>query len=167
MAVWLVRALDGADPPRAEGSRFVDVDTSLWWSAHTVRLAELGVTRGCGVEPLRFCPRGAVTRSQMAAFLVRAFELGEGPGAGFADVDPGSVFAGDIDALFAAGVTVGCGSEPLRFCPSDAVARAQTATFLHRSIALVEQPEQPDLTVSWQPPTTAAQTSPATRSTCC
>ena len=70
MAVWLVRVLDGADPARAGGSRFVDVDASLWWSAHTERLAEVGVTRGCRVEPLRFCPHGPVTRAQMAAFLV-------------------------------------------------------------------------------------------------
>lgn len=46
------------------------------------------VTRGCAVEPLRFCPDDSVTRGQMAAFLARAFELAAGPPSGFVDVHP-------------------------------------------------------------------------------
>jgi hypothetical protein len=49
---------------------------------------------------------------------------------GFSDVDPGSVHAAGIDAVAAAGVTVGCGGD--RFCPNDNVTRAQMATFMHR-----------------------------------
>ncbi|MDE0602684.1 MAG: fibronectin type III domain-containing protein, partial [bacterium] len=36
---------------------------------------------------------------------------------GFADVDAQNVHAADIDALYAAGITTGCSSRPLRFCP--------------------------------------------------
>ena len=56
--------------------------------------------------------------------------------AGFEDVDPAGVHASSIDALFAAGVTVGCSREPLRFCPAEAVTRAQMATFLARALGL-------------------------------
>ena len=32
VAVWIVRALDGADPPPVTESRFADVDDDEWWS---------------------------------------------------------------------------------------------------------------------------------------
>ena len=46
MAVWLVRILDGADPPAVGASRFVDVDASQWWAPYVERLAVLGCDRG-------------------------------------------------------------------------------------------------------------------------
>ena len=115
MAVWMVRVLDGADPAGSGSSRFADVDAGAWWAPFVERLAELGVTAGCATGPLRFCPDEAVTRGQMARFLVRAFGLEGGEPAGFVDAD-GSTHAGSIDALAAAGVTAGaalpirCGS---------------------------------------------------------
>lgn len=69
MAVWLVRALDGTDPVRIDPPRFADVDEDAWWAVHVERLADLGITRGCAVEPARFCPDSPVTRAQMATFL--------------------------------------------------------------------------------------------------
>ena len=39
-----------------------------------------------------------------------------------------------IDALFAAGITTGCGTDPLRFCANRAVTRAQMASFLIRAL---------------------------------
>ncbi|MYG98225.1 MAG: hypothetical protein F4144_02015 [Acidimicrobiaceae bacterium] len=50
VAVWLVRALDGGDPPPLDESRFTDVDDE-WWLPHVERLAQLGVTAGCRTEP--------------------------------------------------------------------------------------------------------------------
>ena len=98
------------------------------------RLADLGVTDGCATEPARFCPYETVTRARMASFLVRAFGLPVAPSAGFADVE-GGVHAANIDALAASGVTSGCRTEPLRYCPSRATTRAQMATFLVRALA--------------------------------
>ncbi len=133
MAVWLVRILEGGDPP-SKPSRFADIDDSRWWAGHVERLAELGVTAGCEVEPLRYCPDMTVTRAQMASFLTRAFDLPAGLGAGFADVASGNVHRANIDALASSGVTVGCRTEPLRFCPQSGTSRAQMATFLVRGI---------------------------------
>ena len=141
VAVWLVRVLDDGDPPAARGSEFADVDTGEWWAPFVARLAALNVTAGCGVDPLRFCPEDPVTRAQMASFLVRAFDLASGPPAGFEDVAPGGVHSGSIDALAVAGITAGCSSDPLGFCPGDPVTRGQMATFLARAEGLVSLPE--------------------------
>ena len=72
----------------------------------------------------------------MASFLARAFDLVEVEQlpAGFVDVDSWSVHAVSIDALFAAGITSGCGTDPLRYCPNTAVTRAQMASFLIRAL---------------------------------
>ena len=137
MAVWLVRVLDGADPDPAAAVRFSDVDASVWWSAHVERLAELGVTVGCG-DGSRFCPDDPVTRAQMAVFLVRAFDLEPAPSAGFADT-VGSWAEDQIDALYEAGVTVGCGVEPLRFCPEQATTRGEMTAFLNRARELEDR----------------------------
>ena len=139
MAVWLVRVLDGSDPGPVDASRFVDMDAELWWAPFVERLFALEVTVGCSTEPARFCPERDVTRAQMATFLKRAFDLEAAPSAGFTDVSGGS-HAANIDALAAAGITVGCSRDPLRYCPANSVTRAQMATFLARALGLIDLP---------------------------
>lgn len=146
MAVWLVRMLDGDDPDTGGTTRFADVAEDDRWAAHIERLAELRVTRGCLIGPARFCPERAVTRGQMAAFLVRGFQLPPGPDTGFEDVAPGNVFRADIDALAAAGITRGCAVAPARYCPDRAVTRAEMASFLHRARSRVQAPT---VHISW------------------
>ena len=138
MAVWLARAIGvGAAIEPAAASPFADVSDDEWWAPYVTRLASLGVTRGCDTEPARFCPRGTVTRAQMASFLSRAYRLrAGGEDAGFTDIE-GNVHAGDINALAAAGITVGCDTRPARYCPEEDVTRGQMATFLHRALDLL------------------------------
>ena len=70
MAAFLVRALSYTDSGR--GDLFVDDDDSIF-EADIDRLGTAGVTRGCNPPTNdRFCPKGNVTRGQMAAFLHRA-----------------------------------------------------------------------------------------------
>ena len=140
MAVWLVRAVDGKEPPAVSVSRFADVEAGHWWAPYVERLAELGITVGCETRPARFCPDDPVTRAQMATLLTLAFTLEEAPAAGFTDT-VGHSRAADIDALAAAGITSGCTADPLRYCPQKAVTRAQTATVLARALGLVPLPE--------------------------
>ena len=134
MAVWLIRALEGADPPQATDSRFADVPAGQWWAGHVELLARLEITGGCATDPLRYCPQRPVTRAQMASFLTRAFGLEPAEPAGFEDVDDDSSHAPNIDALAAAGITAGCGQDPLRYCPQRTITRAQMATFLARTM---------------------------------
>ena len=70
----------------------------------------------------------------MAVFLDRAFDVlvSDGDLAPFIDVPAEAFFAPATDALFDAGVTLGCQSDPLAYCPLDAVSRAEMASFLAR-----------------------------------
>ena len=74
MAVFLLRAKNGAgySPPPASGI-FEDVPLGSFAVAWIEQLAAEGITGGCGNG--NFCPEAAVTRAQMAVFLVRAFGL--------------------------------------------------------------------------------------------
>lgn len=67
MASFLARALD---LPPTSTDAFTDDDESMHEGAIN-RLAASGITGGC--SDTGFCPRSAVTRGQMAAFLNRAF----------------------------------------------------------------------------------------------
>lgn len=163
MAVWLVRILDGRNPEPGQSSRFVDVETGVWWESYVERLAELEVTAGCSTAPARYCPSEFVTRAQMAAFFKRAYSLAYARSWGFVDTG-GNRHETSIDALYAAGITAGCATGPLRYCPNKPVTRAQMATFLVRAQSAVGEPpgaprnvrvdwvEGETLTVYWQAP---------------
>jgi hypothetical protein len=73
MAVFLVMAGEGAPPLNYcdSGAPFTDVTAGMWSCRYIKRLAELGITTGYGDG--RYGPYDAVTRAQMAVFLVRAF----------------------------------------------------------------------------------------------
>ena len=133
MAIWLIRALD-QDPATAGKSRFGDIASGQWWIRYAEELAEREITVGCGTNPPQYCPNRSATRAQMASFLVRAFDLPPAnTSTGFADTE-GNTHAANIDALAAAGITVGCSTDPLRYCPNQPVTRAQMATFLNRAL---------------------------------
>lgn len=125
MATMLTRAFD---LPASATDAFDDDDGSVH-EASIQALAAAGVTRGCGADD--FCPQRPVTRAEMATFLVRMLELPPVPPAGFDDT-AASEHAGSIDALAAAGITLGCSETS--FCPTDSVTRAQMASFLVRAI---------------------------------
>ncbi len=131
MAVWIVRVLDGQDPPAITQSRFDDVDPASFHARFIERMAELGVTRGCG-DLSGFCPDRNVSRAQMAVFLSRAYNLPPGPDPGYEDVPDDAWYADDVARLAASGITVGCDDGV--FCPSRDTTRGQMATFLHRAI---------------------------------
>jgi hypothetical protein len=57
------------------------------------------------------------------------------PGGTFID-DDGDVHEGSIEAIFAAGLTAGCDSRGIRYCPDDWVTRGQMAAFLARALSL-------------------------------
>jgi len=119
MAIWIVRVLDGGNPPLVSESRFDDVNPTGVYAPFIERMAELGVTTGCG-DGSGYCPDGTVKRAQMAVFLARAYQLAEGPDPGFVDVPPGAWYADSVARLAASGITAGCG-DGSGFCPGDDV----------------------------------------------
>ena len=145
MAVWVVRMLDGENPPSISRSRFGDVDAGSLHAPFIERMADLGVTSGCG-DGTNFCPHGSVTRAQMAAFLSRAYNLADGPAPGFADVAADAWYAADVARLAWSGITSGCGDGSV-FCPHQPTTRAQTAAFLWRAEDRFGQPASVSLSV--------------------
>ncbi|MGF1665705.1 MAG: thermonuclease family protein [Acidimicrobiia bacterium] len=140
-AAVMVAAASAVAAEQVPGGSFTDDDGSVHEGAIEAVAAE-GITLGCNPPGnYRFCPHDPITRGQMAAFLVRALDLGAGGADQFGDVGD-SPFAADIGALAASGVTKGC-NPPVndRFCPDDAVARGQMAAFLVRAFGLPPSPE--------------------------
>ena len=116
---------------------FIDVDGSTFIKEIDWLAAE-DVTRGCN-PPVndRFCPDDPVTRSQMAAFVVRALGLTPNTHPGFDDVPSSHTFYHDIGKLATEGITRGC-NPPVndRYCPDDPVTRGQMAAFVVRALSL-------------------------------
>jgi hypothetical protein len=141
MAVFLLRGIHGASytPPGVGGSTgFGDVSTTYWAAAWIKQLAVEGITGGCGSG--NYCPTGAVTRDQIAVFLLKA-KYGSsyvppavGSSTGFSDVPTTHWAAAWIKQLAAEGITGGCSAST--YCPASPVTRAQMAVFLVRTFNL-------------------------------
>jgi hypothetical protein len=132
MAAFLTRALDLP----ASDVEFTDTTASLFVE-EIAALAGARITRGCNPSTGndRFCPRDPVTRAQMASFLSRALDLSAGATGRFEDVPAGSTHERTIGALAEAEITKGCDPpDNTRFCPEQAVTRAEMATFLFRAL---------------------------------
>ncbi|MDH3500346.1 MAG: hypothetical protein OEM97_09510 [Acidimicrobiia bacterium] len=123
-----------------DSGRFVDDDGNTH-EANIERLADAAITGGCDPDDLTvYCPSEAVTRAQMATFLVNAANIAPAPGFDPFTDDDGNTHETNIGAVAAVGVTVGCdASDPSRYCPDDKVPRGQMATFLVRAFDLGSQ----------------------------
>ena len=124
--------------PQAAPNLFSDVSQRYWAVAWINQLYNEAVTGGCGANPLRYCPEDTVTRAQMAVFLGRVIH-----GSGHTPPDASQVFADVpvshwanrwINLLYSDGITGGCSTDPLLFCPETTVTRAQMAVFLLRAV---------------------------------
>jgi CSLREA domain-containing protein len=112
---------------------FTDVPEANIFHDDVEKVFRAGITAGCGAGA--FCVANAVTRAQMAVFLLKA-EHGSSyvPPACtgvFDDVPCPSTFADWIEQLSAEGITAGCGGG--NYCPNDPVRRDQMAAFLLRT----------------------------------
>lgn len=141
MASFVARAVvrTGGSLPEPGSDRFSDDDASVHEPAID-QLAEAGVVEG--TAPGRYSPERQVTRAQMAALLVRAFDLrahqaGQeplppGPDA-FPD-DDASPLEDAINAAAAAGLVAGYPDGTYR--PGGSVEREAMASFLARWLDL-------------------------------
>jgi hypothetical protein len=115
------------------GGSFNDVPGSSLFIKYVENLFHNGITAGgaCG----GYCPTDGVKRQQMAVFLLKS-KLGQDyfppapTGTIFADVPLSNPFAAWIEDLYNRGITGGCASNPLQFCPDAIVNRQQMAVFL-------------------------------------
>ena len=141
MAVFLVRSMYGSDfvPPAPTGI-FADVPVSHWAAPWIEQIYNDGITGGCASNPLRYCPDSSLILAHAAVFLTRALH-----GAGFVPPAPTGIFADVpvshwaapwIEQMYHDGITNGCASNPLRFCPDSSLTRDQMAVFLVRAFNL-------------------------------
>ncbi len=125
--------------PACSGS-FADVSCSDPDARYIELVYGRGITAGCNVGPPQYCPDASLTRAQMSVFLVKGYKpdgFAPPPCAGtFQDVScsgPYAGFAPWIEQLYRDGVTAGCGTGPLRFCPGNSVGEWEMLVWLARA----------------------------------
>ena len=132
MAVFVLVAKEGSGyAPAACGTpMFSDVPASSPFCPWIEELARRGVVAGCA--PNAYCPAAAVSREEMAVFVLRTKEPSlVPPPCGtplFSDVPASSPFCPWIEELARRGVVAGCGGGA--YCPQAPVTREQMAVFL-------------------------------------
>lgn len=142
MAAFIVRAI-GETELAVSTPTFSDVPPGAWYSGWVERLAALGISIGFGDGTFR--PDALVTRADMAVFLVRALgaEPVAAPSGAFSDVPTTTYYAGHVERILELGVTNGCATDPLRYCPFGAVSRGEMASFVARAFGLPIEPVPP------------------------
>ena len=137
MAAFLYRAVARLHGMPETDSRieFTDIAADAWYRPYAQWAAGSGVMR---TADGRFNPGAAVTRADMAEMLVAAFDhlsASDEPQDLFTDVSGLSETAIlAIEGIHNAGVTQGCETAPLRYCPNEEITRAQMASLLARAI---------------------------------
>jgi len=140
IAVFLKRGIHGNtyQPPIPATIHFVDV-IGHWAQNWIEDLYSEGITAGCSLSPLSYCPDQYITRDQLAIFLLTA-KHGSGyvppPATGtmFSDVPADYWAAAWIEELANEGITAGCGNG--NYCPINPVTRAEMAVLLVRAFNL-------------------------------
>jgi CSLREA domain-containing protein len=114
---------------------FTDVPTShQYWEDIEIIYAN-GLTAGCSFTPLNFCPDQIMDRAQSAVFNLRGnFGVSYTPPAApwdrFADDWSAGAWAERwAEGMYNAGLTAGCATSPLRYCPWDQTPKVQAAVF--------------------------------------
>jgi hypothetical protein len=146
---WQVRAVNSTGNTQADNGAWwsftarnqtfadVPIDHTLW--QYIEAFYNSGITTGCGVSPLIYCPEQPVTRAAMAVFLLRAkYGSSYTPPAAthtFADLPVAGKEWQEawVDQFYLEGITSGCGTGPLIYCPESPVTRAAMAVFILRA----------------------------------
>ena len=134
MAAFLHRA--GYGPQEvSEPPALSDVPADAWYRTPALWAVKNDVIRAPGG---RFDPGGVVTRADMAEmiaavprFYINVPDRAQGLFDDTTGLPDATVRA--IEGIRAAGVTSGCATGPLRYCPGQTVTRAQMASFLIRA----------------------------------
>jgi hypothetical protein len=117
---------------------FYDVPGNFGFWRYIEGFYAKGITTGCSASPFSYCPGSFVTRDQMAVFLLRAVH-----GASYQPPAATGIFADPsvnvwmqpwVEEFYREGITTGCGTNPLRYCPAAQVTRDQMAVFVLRAM---------------------------------
>lgn len=99
-------------------------------------LYDAGYTAGCGTNPLAYCPSQTLSRAEAAVFMLRAIygTSYSPPGPPYDNFLNDNWSMGEwaqrwAEAMYDAGLTAGCSTDPLMFCPSDSLTRLTASIF--------------------------------------
>ncbi len=138
MAVFVLVAKEGTGyvPPACTTPVFADVPASNPFCRWIEELARRAVVSGCGGG--NYCPSSAVTREQMAVFVLRTLEPALTPpdctAPLYNDVPASSGFCRWIEELTRRAVVSGCGGG--NYCPTASVTREQMGVFMSVTFGL-------------------------------
>ncbi|MCA1737088.1 MAG: peptidoglycan DD-metalloendopeptidase family protein [Actinobacteria bacterium] len=119
--------------PAATGDHYDDDNGSIYEAAAN-SITQSGIGFGCGERA--YCPEEGLRRDEMAELLTRTFGLAPATTDYFTD-DDSSGFEAAINALYQAGITIGCDpDDPGLYCPSRILTRDEMATFFVRAMDL-------------------------------
>jgi hypothetical protein len=126
---------------------FLDVPTSHPYYQDIEILFANGFTGGCSTSPQLFCPETNMNRAMAAVFLLRGLQGTSyvPPSAPYSpafgdDFSPGTWAQPWVQGMLAQGLTAGCSTSPLLYCPWEQMNRAQAAVF---GMRLKEGPAYP------------------------
>ena len=145
MAAFLVRALR-LDTTVPYLGVYSDVEEGAWYTRFVEAMGAHGLTDTQVSGSYR--PNDPMLRSEMAIFLQKAFRLplsDEASASSFQDIPVAATYAGAAEAVLEAGITRGCGVDPIRYCPDDTVKRDTMAAFLARALRASDLQEVLDL----------------------
>jgi peptidyl-Asp metalloendopeptidase len=145
MAAFLERTMRASNwTPPTTSTTFTDVASGSLLAGHIEAMRTDGITSGCTATT--YCPESSVTRAQMAVFVLRS-RCGAGyvpntPGAPtFSDVPLSHPFVAYIEKMYSLGITSGCATGPLRYCPDAEVTRGQMSIFVERAYPFITPSE--------------------------
>lgn len=136
--ILLALTVPGARRILAAAATFSDVPAQHWAYDYIEELYRQGYVEGCETSPPKYCPDRALTRAEMAVFIVRGVH-----GASYTPPDPTEQIFDDvplegywatkwIHQLYNDGYTAGCSESPPLYCPEDPHTRAEATVFFLR-----------------------------------
>jgi hypothetical protein len=138
LAVFVIRSIYGDTFTYPTTPIFADVPATDPNFSYIQKLAEQGITKGCGVNPARFCPNDIATRQQAATFVIAGkmaglfgnnFSFPATPY--FSDVPADNPAFSFIQKFREMGYTNGCATAS--FCPDMQLTREMAAVFIVRA----------------------------------
>lgn len=117
---------------RETSTIFTDVNPPDYYFDFANVLYTQGISSGCSNFPLQYCPSAAITRAEMAVFIITSIEGGNTfsytTTPYFTDVPPTNSYFKFIQKMKDLGITGGCSAT--MFCPDGTVTRGEMAVFI-------------------------------------
>ncbi|WP_332645555.1 5'-nucleotidase C-terminal domain-containing protein [Lysinibacillus sp. 54212] len=122
------------DLENVKESGFTDITEKAYFYKEINALAELDIISG--YEDGTFKPNEPITREHLAKILSLAIGLQTSDETPFTDVDHNNIFSPYIAALYKHGITKG--ATPTTYKPQSLVSRGELASFIYRSLDVVD-----------------------------